>query len=44
MNGEALEGRENIARHMDTYHKVVAALQLFAPAEVVIEDEEEEGE
>jgi hypothetical protein len=41
VKGVALEGREEIARHMDTYHKVAAAAQLFAPAEVEIEDEEE---
>lgn len=41
VNGVALEGRDEIARHMDTYHKVAAAAQLFAPAEVEIEDEEE---
>lgn len=40
-NGEELEGREAIARHMDTYHKVAAAAQLFAPAEVELEEDEE---
>jgi hypothetical protein len=38
-NGVALEGRDTIARTMDTYHKVAAAAQLFAPAAVEIEDE-----
>jgi hypothetical protein len=42
VNGVALEGREEIARHMDTYHKVAAASQLFAPAEVNLEEDEEE--
>jgi hypothetical protein len=42
VNGVALEGREEIARHMDTYHKVAAAAQLFAPAEVNLEEDEEE--
>jgi hypothetical protein len=42
VNGVALEGREEIARHMDAYHKVAAAAQLFAPAEIEIEEEEEE--
>ena len=41
VNGVDLNGREEIARHMDTYHKVAAAAQLFAPAEVEIEEEEE---
>ncbi|MGO8759363.1 MAG: hypothetical protein ACLQG3_14685 [Terracidiphilus sp.] len=41
VNGVALEGREEIARHMDAYHKVAAAAQLFAPAELEMEEEEE---
>jgi hypothetical protein len=42
VNGVALEGRGAIAQHMDTYHKVAAVAQLFAAADVVIEDDEEE--
>jgi hypothetical protein len=40
-NGDALDGRDEIARHMDTYHKVSAALALFAPAAVDLEEDEE---
>jgi len=43
-NGVALEGRDTIARTMDTYHKVAAAMQLFAPAAVEIEDEIDEDD
>ena len=40
--GEPLiDNAETIARHMDTYHKVAACAQLFAPADVEIEDEED---
>jgi hypothetical protein len=42
VNGVDLQGREDIAKYMDTYHKVAAAAQLFAPAEVELEDDEEE--
>jgi hypothetical protein len=42
VNGVALEGREEIARQMDAYHKVAAAAQLFAPADIELEDDEEE--
>ena len=39
--GESLTNSiEAITRHMDTYHKVAAVVQLFAPAEVEIEEEE----
>lgn len=41
-NGVALEGRDQIARCMDTFHKVAAMVQLFAPASVEIEDEVED--
>jgi hypothetical protein len=43
LNGEPLtDSIEAITRHMDTYHKVAAAAQLFAPAEVEIEEEDGE--
>jgi hypothetical protein len=42
VNGVALEGREEIAQHMDAYHKVAAAAQLFAPADIELEEDEEE--
>ena len=49
VNGTALggsddAGRDQIRRHMDTYHKVAAAVQLFAPANVEIEDEIDEDD
>jgi hypothetical protein len=31
LNGTPLEGRDNIAREMDTHHKVTAARQIFEP-------------
>jgi hypothetical protein len=40
-NGEPLPDAAAIARHMDTYHKVAAAQQLFAPATAEIEDDED---
>ena len=42
LNGVALEGRDQIARCMDAFHKVAAMVQLFAPASVEIEDEVED--
>jgi len=43
-NGTLLEGRDQIARTMDTYHKVAAALQLFSPANIEVEDEIDEDD
>jgi hypothetical protein len=40
-NGVALDGREEIAQHMDTYHKVAAAAQLFTPEQLELDEEEE---
>ncbi len=40
VNGVPLEGSEAIARHMDTYHKVAAAMQLFAPVLIDVEEED----
>jgi hypothetical protein len=42
VNGVALEGREEIARHMDTYHKVAAVARLFVPQDPDLEEDEEE--
>ena len=42
VNGVALTGTLEIRQHMDTYHKVTAALGLFGAGELAIEDEEEE--
>jgi hypothetical protein len=43
-NGIALEGRDQIARRMDAYHKVAAMAQVFAPSAVEIEDEVDEDD
>ena len=37
-----IAGREMIASHMDTFHKVASVVRLFAPQEIEIEDEDEE--
>jgi hypothetical protein len=42
LNGVALVGREQIARHMDTYHKVAAIAALFSAGTPAIEEDEEE--
>lgn len=42
LNGAPLEGREAIARHMDTYHKVAAVARLFTPQEIETEEEDAE--
>lgn len=42
VNGEPLTGRENVARSMDTYHKVASVMRVFAAGEVPMDDEEEE--
>ena len=41
VNGAPLEGREAIARHMDTYHKVAAVARLFTPQEIEVEGDDE---
>ncbi len=40
VNGTDLQGREQISLHMDTYHKVSAALGLFSAAVPEIEEDE----